>query len=86
LTLTKGKSIIGILIIIAGISLVSIGAALVSQTPDPLSGATEPLDGLAQWAQNVGIAFAISFGTGLYYLGFLIIAVGCVALLYWHFT
>lgn len=84
MTLTKGKSILGILIIVAGISLISIGHALVTQTPEPSTGATNVMGGLAQWAQNVGIVFAKGLGTGLYYLGFGIISTGLGLLLIWY--
>jgi len=85
LTLTRGRVVIGFLIIIAGIALIAVGSALVTQTPEPLTGATDTLGGLAQWAQNVGVAFAKGLGIGLFYLGFGVIAGGVALLLIWYF-
>ena len=81
--LTRGRIIIGFLIIVAGIVLIAVGSALVSQTPDPSTGAKDSLEGFAEWATNVGIEAAKILGTGLFYLGIGVIISGIVLIGIW---
>jgi len=84
--LTAKRAIIGIAIIIAGIALSSAGFALTSQTPETITDAEGWLEGLAEWIRNIGIEFAKGLGIGLYYLGFIVIAIGVILLIYWRVT
>ena len=85
LALTARRSIIGFGIIVAGIALLAIGSAFVSQTPEPETGAEGFWEGFGEWSRNVGIEFVKSLGTGLNYSGYVVIPLGIVLLIYWHF-